>query len=120
MGHSFCFWQLMEPHTAQKSVSALWAAADTSSSHPSDTPLAELVGVHGSQPKKKKETHRNCVLSWGEVGLRKSNTADVGGKNNYFFLGLLLTACFFFPAFPLHSEAGIVYAHVNVCIMLNS
>lgn len=70
--------------------------------------------------KKKKETHRNCVLSWGEVGLRKSNTADVGGKNNYFFLGLLLTACFFFPAFPLHSEAGIVYAHVNVCIMLNS
>lgn len=62
MGHSFCFWQLMEPHTAQKSVSVLWAAADTSSSHPSDTPLAELVGVHGSQPKKKGDPSQLCIV----------------------------------------------------------
>ena len=57
------------------------------------------------------------AYSFGEIGLSKSIFADVGEKA--VLLGLLLTACFF-HSLPFSSKAGIVYAHVNVCIKLNS
>lgn len=115
-------------HHSGESVSELWAAADTSPRKPPViATLHHCLNWLGQEAPGQEKTRPRAIAydsgrwlggySFGEVGLSKSAFADVGEKA--VLLGLLLTA-YFFPSLPFPSEAGIVYAHVNVCIKLNS
>lgn len=111
-----------------ESVSELWAAADTS---PRKPPVIAMIhhclNWLGHKAPSQEKTRPIAIASdhgrrlrglflW-RVGLSESVFADVGEKA--ILLGLLLTACFF-PSLPSPTKPGVVYAHVNVCIKLNS
>lgn len=83
-----------------------------------------LEACESSQPGKRRPVAL-VVDRWFTVlvrqgGSEEDNCCRCWRKKAVCFTWAFTYSMFSFPSFPLHSEAGVAYAHVNVCIMLNS